>query len=178
MSEGQRDLDEKEKAIMADVDRGLKYSEIAKTHHVSPKTIKAIKDKAKKKPTPPDEGEIASTAFELFRKGYRPDRVVIKIKMPPEIIMKLFEQYAEMKRRILLSKDDLADLDEIYETIGVSPKDRNLKTLRDRVRKLTEHFQRTQIPCSKCGKPIDLADESSIHFLKIINFIHHGGCPQ
>jgi transposase len=48
LSEGQDDLDEREKAIKADIDRGLKYSEIAKIHHVSPKTIKSIKDKGKK----------------------------------------------------------------------------------------------------------------------------------
>jgi hypothetical protein len=49
--------------------------------------------------------------------------------------MKLYEQFKEMKRRIVLSKDDLADLDEIYETIGdIDPKNRNFKTLKNRVR--------------------------------------------
>jgi plasmid stabilization system protein ParE len=100
-------------------------------------------------------------------------------KLPPDRVMKLYEQFMEMKRRVVLSKNDLADLDEIYDTIGIDTKNRNLRTLKDKVRKLTEHLKRAQVPCSKCGKPIDLADESSIHFLRNgISFYHPTGCPQ
>ena len=177
MSEGQEeDLDEREKAIIADVDRGLTYQEITKKHHVSPKTIKAIRDRGKKKPALLDEGEIAAVVFDLFRKGKRPDQVVIESKLQPDRVMKLCEQFMEMKRRFVPSKNDLADLDEIYDTIEIDMKNRNLRTLKDRVRKLTEHFQRTHIPCSRCGKPIDLADEA--YYLRGISFHHTPNCPQ
>lgn len=178
MSEGQEDLDEREKAIIEDVGRGLTYQEITKKHHVSPKTIKAIRDRGKKKPAPPDDGEIAAVIFDLFRKGKRPEQVVIERKLQPDRVMKLYEQFMEMKRRIVPSKNDLAELDEIYDTIDIDMKNRNLRTLKDRVRKLTEHFQRTQIPCSMCGKPVDLADESSIRFLRGISLRHTTGCPK
>lgn len=39
------------------------------------------------------EGELASKAFKLFKKGMKPSNVVIELKKPPSIINKLFREY-------------------------------------------------------------------------------------
>lgn len=42
------------------------------------------------------EGLIAAKAFKLFKRGKKPDEVVIIIKQPPESIMKLYTAWIEM----------------------------------------------------------------------------------
>lgn len=69
-----------------------------------------------------DEGELAAQAFKLFKKGLKPPDVVIKLRQPPSIIKRLFqefkglpadapiEEYADISRRLKQLEEKHSDI--------------------------------------------------------------------
>jgi hypothetical protein len=101
---------------------------------------------------PADAGEIASRAFDLFRKGERPDQVVVELKLPPDYVEDLYDKFVEMRGTSLQPKA----IKELYDKLGIPTDRRNFRTLKDRITFLVEYYELTNVPCSKCGRPIEL----------------------
>jgi len=121
--------------------QGYSYEKIAKTLKISkPTVIKYLKNqKNNLETTSQNISEISidviSKVFELFEKGIRPVRVVIQLKLHPDIVKNLFQKYMELKGLIFDSEIKKMK-EEIKNTLINTP----LRNLRER------------FVCSSCGE--------------------------
>jgi Bacterial regulatory proteins, luxR family len=83
------DRKQKEALVLAMLEKGESYREIAQKAKVSPNTIKAISNRAGLDETT----SISSRAFELFSEGKAPLQVAIILKLEAETTIQYHEQY-------------------------------------------------------------------------------------
>jgi hypothetical protein len=94
MSELNPSDDSLEPQILQALEDHTPWNMIAKKFRVSTKTISAIRAKHQKAA---GEDRMASKVFKLLGAGMAPDLIVVKLRVHPDTVLKLVEQYEKLK---------------------------------------------------------------------------------
>jgi len=122
--------------------QGYSYEKIAKTLKISkPTVIKYCKNKEEinnQQTSSQISTEIISKVFELFEKGVRPVKIVIQLKLHPDVVKEIFQKYMELK--------GLVFEDEIKKIKG------EIKKIREMVENDPISNLRNEFVCPYCGE--------------------------
>jgi len=139
--------------------QGYSYEKIAKTLKISkPTVIKYLKNqKNNLRTTSQDISEVSidviSKVFELFEKGIRPEKVVIKLKLHPDIVKSIFQKYMELKN--LVFENEIKKIREEIEKIKKMVESDPLSNLRNEFVCDScgeKGYVAANIKCTKCGE--------------------------
>jgi len=149
--------DDLDKQILEELKKQTPWNKITKKLHVSPGRIANVKAKHLSSQTSVNDAEISAKAFQLFEMGKDPVQTTIELKQPPELILKLYDLWIQMKEQ---SKAQDEKLNESYQKeYDAGYRDGYNKALKRR---------RFLIECSKCGQPmyVEITDEAFKRLVK------------
>jgi len=109
------------------------YRQIAQILQVSIAEISRILHQPKHngERTPTQQGEIASQVFKLLEKGRTLSQIVIKLRLPPEVVKNLYNKWVELNQ-IDVNQPNLEKLDQKLESHVTGH--RSLDTLLEKAR--------------------------------------------
>ncbi len=137
---------------------------------------KGVREVANDVTTGTRTGEIASAAFQHFRKGESPSDVVIALKLPPAMILDLYQQWAEMNGCLVFSAYARSLVENENLIDGQSDLDSAIQRLvQDRIKLRAFHYH-----CNKCGGLIQASDVewNWIRQNGHLSTWGHTACPQ
>lgn len=108
--------------------------------------------------SPGADGGVAADVFELLQEGVALVDIVMRLRLTPEVVKRLHEQWAEMRGTFVVSPSDakMLDVKSAADLLG------RIREREDRARRAHEEARRSSHTCAICGRNASFACESCV----------------
>jgi hypothetical protein len=97
-------------------------------------------------------GDVAADVFSMFDDGVHPVDVVKRLRLPPDVVVALSEQWARMREAFIVGADDARELARIAASRRrPTTADEVISAFRDRVEALRSTPVASHAGCAECG---------------------------